>query len=190
MIDGPYKLRLGHLREPDSGIHVRFIHKGKSMQRLRQQRVWSRAGGIYIFAIKPKGRGAGIPWYVGINEGKTQSSLFREALTNDKLKKYARGLAEQPFGSAWLYFLSPEDRRKDRIPELETFLIWLARQRNPHLLNAKKVRLTPESLKTHLVQHRILGVLTSRVGKPPTGASEFRKMIGWNRTMHVGSSDS
>lgn len=186
VIDGPYKLRLGHFREPDSGIHVRFVLKSGSMGKLRKERVGTRAGGLYIFAIRRKGRGAGLPWYVGINEGKGRSSLFREALTNDKLRKYARALAEETTGSALLYFLSPEDRRSDNIAHLETFLIWLARQRNPRLLNAKKVRLTPKSLNAHLQQHRIEGVLASRVGKPSKGTSDFRTMIGWNRAMHVG----
>lgn len=185
VIDGPYKLRLGHFREPDSGIHVRYVRKNESMRRLRSQRVGTRAGGVYIFAIR-KGRGAGVPWYVGINEGKHKSSLYREALTTDKLRKYARALAEEITGSALLYFLSPEDRRSDKIPELETFLIWLARQRNPRLLNAKKVRLTPKSLNTHLREHRIAGVLTKQAGKPPKGVSAFQKMIGWDRPMHVG----
>jgi hypothetical protein len=188
IIDGPYKLRLGHIRKPESGIHVRYVLKAESIKKLRQERVGTRAGGIYIFTIRRKGSGAGIPWYVGLNEGKSQNSLHREALTNDKLRKYARALAEEEVGSAWLFFLSPEDRRSDKIPELETFLIWLARQRNPRLLNTKKVRLTPKSLNEHLSQRRIAGVLPSGVGKPRKGALAFRKMIGWNRSMHTGSS--
>jgi hypothetical protein len=186
VIDGPYKLHLGHIREPDSGIHVRYVLKNESMKKLRLQRVGTRAGGVYIFAIRKKGRGAGAPWYVGINEGKHKSSLYREALTADKLRKYARALAEESTGSALLYFLSPSDRRSDKIPELETFLIWLARQRNPRLLNSRKVRLTPKSLNNHLREHRIAGVLTKQAGKPPKGVSDFQKMIGWNRPMHVG----
>jgi hypothetical protein len=170
-IDGPYKLRLGHLREQDSKIHVRFVRKSESMKKLRKERVGTRAGGLYIFAIRRKGRGAGLPWYIGLNEGKSQSSLYREALTSDKLRKYARALAEEGAGSALLYFLSPEDRRSDKIPQLETFLIWLARQRNPRLLNSKKVRLSPEYLNKHLRQHRIAGVLGSQAGKPRKGVS-------------------
>lgn len=185
VIDGPYKLRLGHLRELDSGIHVRYVRKNESMNKLRLQRVGTRGGGVYIFAIR-NGRGAGVPWYVGINEGKGKSSLYREALTTDKLRKYARALAEESAGTALLYFLSPEDRRSDKISELETFLIWLARQRNPRLLNTKKVRLSPRSLNKHLREHRISGLLTKQAGKPPKGVSAFQKMIGWNRPMHVG----
>lgn len=186
VIDGPYKLRLGHLREPNSGIHVRYVVKNDSLKKLKRKRVAAGAGGLYVFAIRRKGKGAGIPWYVGLNQGKRRTSLYREALTNDKLRKYARALAEQDAGSALLYFLRPEDRRSDDIPELETFLIWLARQRNPHLINTKKVRLSPKSLYTHLREHRIVGLLTKRAGKPPKSASAFQQMIGWNRKMHVG----
>lgn len=185
VIDGPYKLRLGHFRQPSSGIHVRYVLKNESMTKLKQERVGTRTGGVYVFAVGRKGGGR-IPWYVGINQGKRHSSLHREALTNDKLRKYARALAEEDSGSAMLYFLSPEDRRSDDILALETFLIWLARQRNPRLLNTKKVRLSPKSLNRHLRQHRISGVLTKSVGKPPKAASNFKKMIGWDRKMHVG----
>jgi hypothetical protein len=186
VIDGPYKLRLKEYEVRDAGISVRYVDKAESLNRLRHARVGTRAGGVYVFAIRRKGRGAGVPWYVGKNQGKTQSSLHKEALTNEKLRKYALALAEEDSGSASLYFLSPEDRRVDDIPELETFLIWLARQRNPRLLNTKKVRLTPASLNEHLGNHRIPGILTPLRGKPPSGMSEFRRMIGWNRKMHVG----
>jgi len=188
VIDGPYKLRIGHLREPDSDIHVRYVRRRESLQKLRGVRVATRAGGLYIFAIRRRGKGAGIPWYVGINEGRRHSSLYKEALTNEKLRKYARALAEEDSGSSLLYFLSPEDRRSDHIPEMETFLIWLARQRNPRLLNRKKVRLSPNSLNWHLQQHRIVGILGQRRGRTPKEASGFRKMIGWDRAMHVGPS--
>jgi hypothetical protein len=137
VIDGPYKLRLRDLREAASGIHVRYVAKNDALKKLRNERVGTRAGGVYVFAVR-KGRGAGTPWYVGLNEGKSQSSLHRESLTNDKLRKYARALAEEDAGSALLYFLSPEDRRSDNIPLLEEFLIWLGRQRNPRLLNSRR----------------------------------------------------
>lgn len=187
VIDGPYKLRLGHLRETTSGIHVRYVDKNESLKKLKNERVGTRAGGVYVFAVRRKGRGAGTPWYVGLNEGKSQSSLYREALTNDKLRKYARALAEEDAGSALLYFLSPEDRRSDKIPLLEAFLIWLGRQRNPRLLNSKKVRLTPRTLNKHLRRHRIAGVLNHGSGRRRKGATDFRAMIGWNRSMHVGT---
>jgi hypothetical protein len=44
---------------------------------------------------------------------KRQGSLYKEALTDDKWRKYARALAEEDSGTAQLFFLSPEDRRSD-----------------------------------------------------------------------------
>lgn len=187
VIDGPYKLRLKDFREATSGIHVCYVDKNESLARLRNERVGTRAGGDYVFAVRRR-KGAGTPWYVGLNEGTSQSSLHREALTNDKLRKHARALAEEEAGSALLYFLSPEDRRSDSISLLDTFLIWVGRQRNPRLLNREKVCLTPKTLKTHLRRHRIAGVLNrDGSGRRPKGASNFRATIGWNRSMHVGT---
>ncbi|MBF6569506.1 MAG: hypothetical protein IVW54_11610 [Candidatus Binataceae bacterium] len=184
-IDGPYTLDLKYLSDEASGIRVRCVNKDKSAQKLRHLPIGRRAGGLYIFAIRRQ-RGAGKPWYVGMNEGTDQGSLYKEALTNEKLRKYARALAEEDSGSALLFFLSPDDRRSDDIPELETFLIWLARQRNPHLLNKRKFSLTPRLLHKHLHQHQITGVLNARAGHPGKAADTFRKMIGWNSPMHIG----
>lgn len=156
------------------------------MNGLKHQPGWQIAGGVYIFAIRRRGRGTANPWYVGLNKGRVRGSLSSEALTRDKLHKYARALASDGSGSALLFFLSPGDRRSDDIPRLETFLIWLARQRNPRLLNTKKIRLTPQALGIHLREHRIPGALTPAVGRPARRASDFRKMIGWTRHMHVG----
>jgi hypothetical protein len=187
-INGPYKLHLKYLSDEASGIRVRCVDKNKSIRDLRHRTVGRRAGGLYIFAIRRQ-RGAGIPWYVGKNEGKHQGSLYIESLTNEKLKKYARALAEEGSGTPLLFFLSPEDRRSDNISELETFLIWLARQRNPQLINKKKVRLSPRALNEHLRGHRITSVLNAYAGNPGRGANGFRKMIGWNKPMHVGPSE-
>ncbi len=187
-IDGPYKLDLEYLSDKARAIRIRCVGKDESTQKLRHLSVGHRSGGLYIFATRRQ-RGAGTPWYVGKNEGKHQGSLYKESLTNEKLKKYARALAEEKSGTAILFFLSPQDLRSDKIPELETFLIWLARQRNPDLLNKRKVRLTPKSLHKHLHEHQIVGVLNSGAGQPGKAADAFRKMIGWNRAMHVGRSE-
>jgi hypothetical protein len=182
-IDGPYKVGLKTLSDKASAIEVRCVDKKKSLMNLRKLAVHARAGGLYVFAIRRQ-RGSGLPWYVGKNEGQEQGSLYKEALTNDKLRKYARALTEEGSGNALLFFLSPTDRRSDNIDDLEKFLIWLARQRNPRLLNKRKVRLTPQSLYDHLLRHKIAGVLNAGPGNPGAAGS-FKKMIGWNRTMHV-----
>ena len=141
------------------------------------------AGGLYVFVVRRRA-GPGLPWYVGKNEGREQGSLYKEALTNDKLRKYASALAEEGSGTARLYFLSPKDRRSDNINDLEKFLIWLARQRNPRLLNKRKIRLTPQSLYEHLQRHTINGVLNAQPGNPGI-AGRFKSMIGWNSIMHI-----
>jgi hypothetical protein len=182
-IDGPHKVGLEYVSDKASAIKVRCVDKKKSLAIFRGFPVHTRAGGLYVFAIRRQA-GSGLPWYVGKNEGRAQGSLYKESLTNDKLRKYARALAEEGSGTALLFFLSPEDRRSDNIDELEKFLIWLARQRNPRLLNRRKVRLTPESLYDHLQRHSIKGVLNAGPGNPGT-AVPFKRMIGWNRTMHV-----
>jgi hypothetical protein len=62
-------------------------------------------------------------------------------------------------GTSVLYLLTPETAKdKNQIDPLETFPIWLARQKNPGLLNSKKVRLTPESLHSYLSDLEIHGV--------------------------------
>ena len=184
-INGPYKLQLKYLSDEASAIRVRCVDKDRSIQNLRHRPIGRSAGGLYIFAIRRQ-RGSGIPWYVGKNEGREQDTLYKESLTNEKLRKYARALAEEESGTALLFFLSPEDRRSDNIPELETFLIWLARQRNPQLVNKRKVRLTPKSLNEHLRGHRIAGVLNAHAGNPGSAANAFKKRIGWENPMHVG----
>ncbi len=97
-IDGPYTLDLKYLSDEASGIHVRCVNRDESAQRLQDPPVGQRAGGLYIFAIRRQ-RGAGKPWYVGKNEGTGRGSLYREALHTDKLRKYARALAEEGSGS-------------------------------------------------------------------------------------------
>ena len=183
-IERPERVELKYLADKASAIKVRCVDKKRSLELFSNLPVHTRAGGLYVFAIRRQS-GSGVPWYVGKNEGRKQGSLYKEALTNDKLRKYARALTEEGSGTALLFFLSPEDRRSDNIDDLEKFLIWLARQRNPRLLNEKKVRLTPQSLYDHLQRHRIKGVLNAHPGNPGAAGDDFKKMIGWNRTMHV-----
>jgi len=146
--------------------------------------VKSNHGGLYIFVISQRG-GAGIPWYVGKTEARGESSLVNEALHRDKLRKYARALAEEGSGAARLYFLIPQRGNDGNIDDLETFLIWLARQQNPRLLNERKFELTPKRLQHHFKRHRIAGVMNTGPGQPTAGAISFRKMIGWNKKMLV-----
>jgi hypothetical protein len=180
-VRGPIALAVKTLEDKDSQITLRLVDRDKSRRRLDAIREGVRTG-VYIFGVRRQGASAETPWYVGLTE---RNSLAFEALHKDKIRKYARALISTDAGTPVLYFLIPEDAKdRHRIDKLETFLIWLARQRNPGLLNKKKVRLTPESLHTYLSELRIHGILNSTTGNP--GASkQLRAMIGWNRAMQV-----
>ncbi|HYW54661.1 MAG TPA: hypothetical protein VE826_11865 [Dongiaceae bacterium] len=137
--------------------------------------------GVYVMGISRKG-GSAVPWYVGKTE---KNSLGYESLHRDKIRKYAQALISSGEGTPILYFVTSNSGWDEkRIDRLETFLIWLARQRNPSLLNAKKVHLTPSSLNGYLAELQIHGILNSTQGYPGDSIS-FRSMIGWSRTMHL-----
>jgi hypothetical protein len=179
-VRGPISLAVKTLSDDDSQISLRLVDRDKSRRRLINVPDGDKTG-VYIFGLRRQGASAETPWYIGLTE---KNSLAFEALHKDKIRKYARALIGADSGTPVLYFLIPETTKdKHRIDKLETFLIWLARQRNTGLLNKQKVRLTPESLHTYLTELRIHGILNSSTGNP--GASkQLRAMIGWNRAMH------
>jgi hypothetical protein len=182
-INPTIKLFTKDLTDRESRLSYRFLDGGKSSKAVHAHET-ANAIGIYVFALrKPGGLGGSTPWYIGKTEANT---LGKEALTADKLRKYASAL-NASVGTPLLYFLTPKGAAdRNRIDELEIFLIWLARQKNPHLINKKKVRLSPEALQDHLANLRIAGFLNSR-GNPGSAAVDFKTMIGWRRTMHVSS---
>ncbi len=184
---GPHELTHKDLSDKESAILVRCVNKLKSLEILGdKEEVRALARGAYVFAIRNQHE-AGKPWYVGITKKKTPGSLYQEALHNDKLRKYALAFAEEDYsGTALLFFLVPGGGKADNIDKLEAFLIWLARQRNPSLLNKQKRGLSPAALQEHLQKHQIDGILNGNRGKPTDGARDFRKMIGWYRHMQVG----
>lgn len=168
----------------DSGVKIILLDRRRSCDALAQHE-FTDDPGLYIFALRKQGRGgSAVPWYVGKTE---RRSLAIEALQKDKLRKYAMALGSSP-GKPVLYFLTPRGTAdRNRIDKLETFLIWLARQKNPRLLNKKKVHLSPETLQQHLSGLQVAGVLNSGKGKPGDAANAFLSMIGWTRMMHVAS---
>jgi hypothetical protein len=177
------KVVLKTLSDPHADVSVRYVDKEK-MSEFLNDKIKSPLGGLYVFTISQRG-GVGIPWYVGKTEAPGESSLVREALHRDKLRKYARALAEEESGAARLYFLIPQRGNDGNIDDLETFLIWLARQQNPRLLNKRKFKLTPKELQDHFGRHRIAGVMNTGPGQPPNGAIRFRQMIGLDKKMFV-----
>jgi hypothetical protein len=183
-VQGPYKLATGLVLIPGAGMGVRFIDRQKTRDKLKSF-VGKKEGGVYVFAIRSQ-RHAGKPWYVGKNESSARLTLVNEALSPDKLRKYALALGQQR-GTPILYFLSPSDGRCDKVDSLEDFLIWLSRQKSPQLLNKKKVRLSPKDLHEHLQRHKIRGILGAGIGSGRATKAElsFREMIGWNTVMNV-----
>lgn len=182
-IFGPYNLKVGYLEDKASSLKIPYVKKKESKAIVKRE-VGDIGAGLYIFVIRRRGEAAGKPWYVGITRKKNKGALYRESLHNDKLKKYAVALTKAESGRPYLFFLTPEGRT-DNIGELEQFLIWLGRQRNPQLLNEHKVRLSPKSLHAHLQSHQISGVLNASPGNPGKKAKAFRAMIGWEAYMHV-----
>lgn len=180
---GPYSLVVGHLEDNASSLRIPYVKKKESLAKLQQQ-VGGVGAGVYIFVVRHQREEGGKPWYVGITLRKSKGALHRESLHNDKLRKYAVALTEAESGKPHLFFLAA-DGKKDKIAELEQFLIWLGRQRTPKLLNEQKVTLSPKALHAHLQSHQIAGVLNPSPGHPGKNAKAFRAMIGWEAHMHV-----
>lgn len=186
-VRGPFPLAIEKISDAANAVRIRCVKKEGSLQICRRhQEVRDAEAGVYVFAVRKSG-GAGLPWYVGITEIDREGALIGECFTADKLRKYALGLAMSGSGTPILYFLLPTDLRSDGVVEIESFLIWLARQRNPQLINRKKVKLTPASLNGHLKDHKIAGMLNASRGNPGPAVPKFKSMIGWGHTMHVVS---
>jgi hypothetical protein len=89
------------------------------------------------------------------------------------LKKYNRAMANGEKGKPVMFFLAP-DGKKNKVPrpicdEIETFLIQLAVQKNPNLMNDKKTALAEWSIR-HLVR--------GGKGRPTARERSFGIMIG------------
>jgi hypothetical protein len=181
-IDGPLKLKKKEIRDPESRKAMQLVD-GKASKGLLPTTSTSTDIGVYIFAIgKQGGAGAILPWYVGKTE---KSNLGKESLHADKLRKYATAIEREGGGTPMLYFLLPENGwDKKQIDKLETFLIWLARQRNPGLLNERK-NLSPNQLESMLRTVRVYGLQENRTGPASAATNSFRRMIGWNEPVHV-----
>lgn len=185
-IDGPVKLKKKDMRDKESGKTVLLIN-GKASKALLSKASTGTQIGVYIFAIgKQGGAGSILPWYVGKTE---RANLGKESLDADKLKKYAAALERDDGGAPMLYFLLPENGwDAHRVDALETFLIWLARQRNPMLLNARK-NLSPNQLHNVLKNVIVYGLQEKKPGPTSATIAGFRRMIGWNEPVHIASYD-
>lgn len=137
--------------------------------------------GCYVFVLRA-GRGAH-PWYIGKTE-KSKRTLKQEVFSPDKLTKYNKQILKgRRRGLAQLYFLvrSPGNRGRigRAIDELETLLIWVARNRNRGLTNKKKIDTQPARLVRVVNNLAVHGLLNSRQGKPSKAARAFNLVVAF-----------
>ena len=179
-VEGPLVLKSKVLRDEESKKTMRLVD-GKASKELLSPKTTAADVGVYVFGVRKQG-GVILPWYVGKTES---SSLGKESLTVDKLRKYATALERSEGSTPVLYFLLPEngwDKRK--IDRLETFLIWLSRQRNPQLLNQRK-NLSPKQLESTLRTVLITGLQQKKTGPVTATIKSFQRTIGWTQPVHV-----
>ena len=134
--------------------------------------------GIYVFALKRKGPGAALPFYVG-KAGKTQ---FQTETFNQRNRKAFTAALFQGGGRPEIHLVTLQ-KSKGPLPlqainDLETLLIWIARHRNPALLNRQKIDTSPHHLMQLFDSSTIRGVLNSGSGKVHGDAHRFRDMMG------------
>ena len=129
--------------------------------------------GVYIFSLTTTG--APKPWYVGLTKNQ---SLAAEAMTPDKLRKYSSAMFGRK-GKPSIMLLTPctKPSMKD-IDGLETLLIWMARAKNPLLLNERKISGDPKSIIALVNKISVKGVLNPTAGQPTNAAKAFRAMMG------------
>lgn len=131
--------------------------------------------GVYIFSLKGQG-GSVMPWYVGMARAQ---SFAQEAMTKDKLRKYASAMFGRTGKPVITLVAAPAKGAKtEAIDRLETLLIWIARDRNPALVNVRKVESTPQKIIGLVNEIEISGVLNKNPGQPSNHAVDFRSMMG------------
>ncbi|WP_157598855.1 hypothetical protein [Rhodanobacter sp. Root561] len=130
--------------------------------------------GVYVFSLR-SGGGNPVPWYVGLAK---KQALGVESLEKDKLRKYAAAMFGRR-GSPSLTFLCPVGNASIKgIDGLETLLIWIARSKNPNLLNEKKISGKPSNIIALTNSTCVTGVINRGQGKPSKVALDFIGMMG------------
>jgi len=124
--------------------------------------------GAYVFGLRS---GGGMtPIYVG----EATRAYGQECFTNDKLLKYAIGMAPYEKGTPILFFVASAQNRGrvnvKVIGDLEDFLIQNAKAKNPHLVNKKG---------TKEAEWAIRGVVRREGGKTSAAARALRSMMGF-----------
>lgn len=129
--------------------------------------------GIYIFSLTNTGTPK--PWYVGLTK---KQSLAYESMTPDKLRKYSIAMFGRT-GKPSITLLTPcTTASRNDIEGLEMLLIWIARSKNPLLLNERKISGDPKSIITLVNKISIKGVLNANPGQPSNAAKAFKAMMG------------
>ena len=124
--------------------------------------------GAYVFGLRS---GGGMtPIYVG----EATRKYDQECFTNDKLLKYAIGMARYEKGTPILFLVaSPQGKGRVNvkvIDDLENFLIQNAKAKNPHLVNKTG---------TKEADWAIQGVVRRKGGKTSASARALRSMMGF-----------
>ncbi|MHB8153360.1 MAG: hypothetical protein ACYDGW_09545 [Vulcanimicrobiaceae bacterium] len=101
---------------------------------------------------------------------------------NDRNRRMFTAALLEGQGRPTFFLLTLEQQRgpinRDAIEELETLMIWIARHRNPTLLNRRKINTAPENLMRISGENRVAGVLNSGSGKISDVARKFRDVMG------------
>ena len=156
------------------GTHGLIRTVSSSSINLVQSSVDSGSCGVYVFSLL-SGGGNPVPWYVGLAKKQT---LGVESLEKDKLRKYAAAMFGRR-GSPSLTFIFPVGSASIKgIDGLETLLIWIARSKNPNLLNEKKISGKPSSIISLTNAICVKGVINRGQGKPSNVALDFIGMMG------------
>jgi hypothetical protein len=134
--------------------------------------------GIYVFALKRKGPGGAVPYYVG----KAAKTEFQTETFNARNRQAFTAALFEGGGKPEIHLVSLHHARGSlplqAINDLETLLIWIARHRNPALLNRRKIDSSPHHLMQLFDGNTIKGVLNSGSGNIHGDAHRFRAMMG------------
>ena len=138
----------------------------------------SERHGVYVFALQRRGPGAPVPFYVGKTE---KGRGFKQETFNPRNRRAYNAALLVGHGTPLIYFLALRRSRGPRarraIDNLETLLIWIARHRNPNLVNRRKQNTTPWKLMSFFDTSKVLGVLNAG-RRPSAAARELRRVLG------------
>ena len=132
--------------------------------------------GIYVFALN-NGGGNPVPWYVGMA---LRQTLRTEAITRDKLRKYSAAMFGRQGTPSITFLRADSNQAISKIDSLETLLIWIARTKNPSLINERKVSGRPKTIISIVNEISVRGVINRGQGQPSNSARAFSGMMGLN----------